>query len=91
MLVELTMRRKPPRLDNSPLDGIRILALLPKEWIKDLKQAAGDIVIRVYAGDGTTSAQVRAAADQALADPSVSHWELVSCGTPSGGGVRTGG
>lgn len=82
------MRRKPPKLDNSPIDGIRILALLPGEWIKDLKQTAGDIVIRVYAGDDTTSAQVRAEAARALTDPSVSHWELVACGTPPGGGLR---
>lgn len=79
MLFELTMRRRPPSVPaNSPVDGIRILALLPDEWRKDLKQATGDVVIRVHVNDGTTNEEVRSKVAEILADPAVSHWEMVS-------------
>jgi hypothetical protein len=82
MLVELTLRRKPPRLtNNSPIDGIRILALLPREWLMDLRQATGDVVIRVYTEGSASSAEIRSEVARALTDPSVCHWHLVACDT----------
>ncbi|MEU9889408.1 hypothetical protein AB0M95_03360 [Sphaerisporangium sp. NPDC051017] len=80
MLVELTMHSAglgPP--PNAPIDGIRILALLPGEWRKDLRQANGEIVIRVETGDDITRAQIHAMVTEALSDPSVSHWRLHAC------------
>jgi hypothetical protein len=82
MLVQLTIRRSHGLpMPASPVDGIRILALLPRDWHKDLSQAAGDIVIRVATDDGTTSAQVRAEVVTALANPEVGDWELTTCHT----------
>jgi hypothetical protein len=79
MLAELTFRRRPPHWpDGSPIDGIRLLALLPTDWRMDLRQATGDIVIRVYARD-TTAADMRGQVAAALADPAVRHWELLAC------------
>ena len=79
MLFELTMRRRLPKMPgNSPIDGIRILALLPTEWNKDLKQATGDVVIRVRVEDGTSREDLRTRVAQILTDPAVSHWEVVS-------------
>ncbi|GGL07253.1 hypothetical protein Sme01_11860 [Sphaerisporangium melleum] len=83
MLVELTMHRAAPTRPtaNSPIDGIRILALLPDEWRKDLRQANGGIVIRVDTEDDTTSDQIRATVAEVLKDPAISHWELSACQT----------
>ncbi|MBB6472672.1 hypothetical protein [Sphaerisporangium rubeum] len=82
MLFELTLRRT---VDGggvqSPIDGIRILALLPPRWRKDLKQATGDIVIRVNTDEDLTNSEVRAKVINVLANPEVSHWRLVSCHT----------
>ncbi|WP_433496275.1 hypothetical protein ACQP1K_14855 [Sphaerimonospora sp. CA-214678] len=78
--VELTIRRasgQPVR--NSPVDGIRIMALLPGGWRKDLREATGEVVIRVYAGGALTSARIRAEVLGILADPGNEHWRLVSC------------
>ncbi|MEV7966109.1 hypothetical protein AB0O34_09005 [Sphaerisporangium sp. NPDC088356] len=80
MLVELTIRRTAGEpLPNSPVDGIRILALLPKEWRKDLKNVTGDIAIRVHTDEEITSAQIRAEVTAILTNPEVSDWELVNC------------
>ncbi|MGV9779609.1 hypothetical protein, partial [Streptosporangium sp. NPDC003464] len=67
--------------NNSPVDGIRILALLPEKWRKDLRQATGDVVIRVHTDERVTSAQIRAEVIEALTDPAISHWELAACQT----------
>ncbi|MET8160428.1 hypothetical protein ABZT47_29055 [Sphaerisporangium sp. NPDC005289] len=81
MLVELTMHRAATSQPsaNSPIDGIRILALLPDKWRKDLRQANGEIVIRVDTADDTTSDQIQATVAQVLNDPAISHWELRTC------------
>ncbi|WP_248966398.1 hypothetical protein [Sphaerisporangium perillae] len=90
MLVELTMHRTATSQPsaNSPIDGIRILALLPEQWRKDLRQANGELVIRIDTADDTTSDQIQAAVAEALNDPAISHWELRTCQTlatgPSG-------
>jgi hypothetical protein len=83
MLFELTLRQTATRQStgNSPVDGIRILALLPGRWRKDLRQATGDIVIRVYTDDTVTNAQISAEVRAILTNPEVSHWELVTCHT----------
>ncbi|MFI9596769.1 hypothetical protein [Nonomuraea sp. NPDC052265] len=80
MLIQVTMRqvRGMPIL-GSPIDGIRIMALLPGHWHKDLTQAGGDIVIRMRVDEPLTSAQVRAEVTQTLANPEVDRWELVAC------------
>ncbi|WP_239137004.1 hypothetical protein [Sphaerisporangium rufum] len=67
------------------MDGIRILAMLPRQWRKDLKNVTGDIAIRVNAGAGVTSAQIRDQVTAILAGPEVSDWELVTCRTLAGG------
>ncbi|GII89223.1 hypothetical protein Ssi03_72130 [Sphaerisporangium siamense] len=80
MLVELTMHSAGlGPAPNSPIDGIRILALLPEEWRKDLRQANGEIVIRVETGDDITSTEISARVKEALTDPTVSHWRLYAC------------
>ncbi|GII02135.1 hypothetical protein [Planobispora takensis] len=80
MLIQLTMRRTGAvPVPGSPIDGIRIMALLPSRWHKDLTQATGDIVIRVRTDAGTTSADVRAEVAEILTNPEVGHWELVTC------------
>ncbi|MET8144111.1 hypothetical protein ABZU32_27715 [Sphaerisporangium sp. NPDC005288] len=86
MLVELTIRRTAgDPLPNSPVDGIRILALLPRKWRKDLKNVTGDIAIRVQTDEETTDAQIRAEVTQILTNPEVSDWELVTCRTLTNG------
>ncbi|MFF0310068.1 hypothetical protein ACFYSC_21775 [Streptosporangium sp. NPDC004379] len=86
MLVQLTMRHIDGRpIPNSPVDGIRILALLPEKWHKDLRQATGDIVIRIRAEEEATSAQIRAEVTRILTRPEVSHLELVTCCALSAG------
>ncbi|WP_207621003.1 hypothetical protein [Streptosporangium minutum] len=80
MLVELTMRRTGGEPSgNSPIDGIRILALLPEKWRKDLKQATGEIVIRVQTDEDITSEQICVRVVAILTDPTVSHWKLATC------------
>ncbi|WP_433236582.1 hypothetical protein ACQPYK_27330 [Streptosporangium sp. CA-135522] len=82
MLVELRIRRitsEPSH--NSPIDGVRILSLLPGQWRKELTAANGDIVIRVHTDDDTTTAQIRVKVTAALSAPEVSHWELATCDT----------
>jgi hypothetical protein len=69
---------EPPPM-NSPVDGIRILALLPRRWRKDLRQATGDIVIRVQTDEEITDAQIRDQVVDILTNPEISHWELVTC------------
>ncbi|WP_433241137.1 hypothetical protein ACQPYK_35720 [Streptosporangium sp. CA-135522] len=73
------------------MDGIRILALLPERWRKDLRQATGDVVIRVHTDEDVTSAQIRAEVVEALADPAISHWELATCHTLTAGRREPGG
>jgi hypothetical protein len=85
MLVELTMRRKSPCLsNNSPIDGIRILALLPKEWSKDLTQVDGDVIVRVHAEGIASGREIYSEAVRVLDDPAISHWSLVACVTCAG-------
>jgi hypothetical protein len=93
MLVELTMHRTntSPPWANSPIDGIRILALLPEKWHKDLRQASGDIIIRVDTADDTTSAEIQAMVTAVLADPAISHWRLRACHTLDTGSSAEGG
>ncbi|WP_214411846.1 hypothetical protein [Sphaerisporangium fuscum] len=80
MLVELTMRQTTSGAPAaSPIDGIRIMALLPDGWRKDLRQANGEIVIRVDTADESTSAQIAAMVTEVLTDPAISHWELRTC------------
>ncbi|MEV7967220.1 hypothetical protein AB0O34_14735 [Sphaerisporangium sp. NPDC088356] len=81
MLVELTMHTTPAHPSGkSPIDGIRILALLPDQWSKDLTQANGEITIRVETGDDTTTtAQIQRTVTEALTDPAISHWRLHTC------------
>lgn len=84
MLVQLTMRRAAGEsFVNSPVDGIRILALLPRKWRKDLRQSAGDIVIRVQTDEDVTGAEISAEVTRILTNPEVSHWRLVTCHTLS--------
>jgi hypothetical protein len=79
MLVELTIRRVPPgRQAGSPIDGIRVLAVLPGQWRKKLQRADTDIVIRVLAA-GPTSAEICAEACSAITGSEAGPWELVSC------------
>ena len=86
MLVQLTMRRKPPELlDSSPVEGIRILALLPEHWKKELWRATGDVVIRIRVNDGTTADQIRVEAGDVLTDPAIAHWGIVACHTVADG------
>lgn len=82
MLIQLTMRKADgPPVPGSPVDGIRIMALLPSRWHKDLTQATGDIVIRVRTDGPTTSAQVRDVVTEILTNPEIDDWELVTCRT----------
>ncbi|MEV4101415.1 hypothetical protein AB0J42_14255 [Nonomuraea sp. NPDC049649] len=82
MLIQLTMRQVDGLpIPGSPVDGIRIMALLPRTWEKDLTQASGDIVIRVCPDEPTTCARVREQVTEILTNPEVDRWELVSCHT----------
>ncbi|WP_214410616.1 hypothetical protein [Sphaerisporangium fuscum] len=82
MLVELTIRRTAGEPSpNSPVDGIRILALLPTQWRKDLKNVTGDIAIRIQTDENITKDQIRAEVNAVLTNPEVSDWELVNCHT----------
>ncbi|MEV0829634.1 hypothetical protein [Nonomuraea rubra] len=80
MVIQLTMRQAHGLpLPASPVDGIRIMALLPAGWHKDLEQATGAIVIRVRPDEPLTSAQVGDRVREILASPEVDRWELVGC------------
>ncbi|MFD8527781.1 hypothetical protein ACFV0L_10260 [Streptosporangium canum] len=80
MLVELTIKHITPKAPkNSPVDGVRILSLLPAQWRKELVSANGEIVVRVHTDDGATAAQVRVKVTAALTAPEVSHWRLATC------------
>lgn len=82
MLVELTMRRVPGGIPiNSPVDGIRIMALLPRGWEKDLRQSIGEIVIRVNTDEELTDVDIRARVAEILTNPEVSGWRVVACHT----------
>ncbi|MFC4586744.1 hypothetical protein [Sphaerisporangium corydalis] len=86
MLVELTIRRAAGEPSpNSPVDGIRIMALLPARWRKDLKHVTGEIAIRVHTGEDETTAQIRAEVTAILTNPEVSDWELITCHTLANG------
>ncbi|GII63938.1 hypothetical protein Skr01_40230 [Sphaerisporangium krabiense] len=80
MLVVLTMRRARPSC-SSTVEGIRILALLPRQWRKDLTQAVGYIAIRIQTDEEVTAAQIRAQVAAILANPEIGHWELLTCET----------
>ncbi|WP_031158503.1 hypothetical protein [Streptosporangium roseum] len=80
MMVELTIKRITPEApNNSPIDGVRILSLLPAQWRKELITANGEIVVRVHTDDGTTTAQIRVKVTAALTAPEVSQWRLATC------------
>jgi hypothetical protein len=70
---------------NSPVDGIRIMALLPQEWRKDLRNATGDVIIRVHTEEETTDVAIGAQVSRILAGSEVAHWELVACQVLAGG------
>jgi hypothetical protein len=80
MLVAAILHRAAPgALAASPVDGIRVLALLPPHWRTGLTTANGTITLRLDTTDDTTPAEVRAALTSALADPALNHWRLGSC------------
>ncbi|WP_214414859.1 hypothetical protein [Sphaerisporangium fuscum] len=80
MFAELTMRRTSPLTpDSARVDGVRILALLPRRWSRHLRQAGEQIVIRVDTDDESTSAQLRATVSATLTHPSLHHWHLTTC------------
>lgn len=80
MLIQVTMRQvRGAPVPGSPIDGIRIMALLPGHWHKDLSRAGGDIVIRMRVTEPLTGEQVRAEVARTLANPEVDRWELVAC------------
>jgi hypothetical protein len=86
LLVELTINPTGPRqASNSPVDGIRILALLPQTWHKELARTSGEIVIRVDTADDTTPDQVHDTVAAALTDPALRHWRLDACRPVTGG------
>jgi hypothetical protein len=82
MLVVLTMRRiiEQPSSD-SPVDGRRMLALLPRHWRKDFREGGGHIAIRIHTDENTTTAQIRAQVMATLTNPEISRWRLVTCET----------
>ncbi|GII88182.1 hypothetical protein Ssi03_61720 [Sphaerisporangium siamense] len=80
MLVELTLRRVAGEPSpNSPVDGIRILALLPRRWHKDLRHVTDEIAIRVQTDDHVTAAQIRDQVAEILTNPEVSDWAVLAC------------
>ncbi|MEU8270548.1 hypothetical protein AB0B89_25745 [Sphaerisporangium sp. NPDC049002] len=82
MLVVLTLRRiigKPS--GEPPLDGERMLALLPRQWRKDFREGSGYIAIRIHTDEDITTAQIRAQVVAVLTNPEVTRWRLVSCET----------
>ncbi|MFC0865701.1 hypothetical protein ACFHYQ_25725 [Sphaerimonospora cavernae] len=82
MLVELTMRRAAGETPtDSPVDGVRIMALLPRRWHKDLLRARGEIIIRVHSDEETSEADIRARVTEILNSPEVSGWRLATCHT----------
>ncbi|MFC4586001.1 hypothetical protein [Sphaerisporangium corydalis] len=81
MLVVLTLRRDPRHpSDDSPVDGKRLLAQLPRQWDKELRQGVGFIAIRIHTEESVT-AQIRAQVVDTIANPELSPWRLVSCET----------
>ncbi len=80
MLVVLTMRRiKGKPSGEPPLDGERMLALLPRQWRKNYREGAGYIAIRIQADENTTAAQIREQVVAILTNPEITRWRLVSC------------
>ncbi|MFC6087188.1 hypothetical protein [Sphaerisporangium aureirubrum] len=86
MLVEAILHGATPGTPTaSPVDGIRVLALLPSHWRTGLTTANGTITLRLDTTDDTTHAEVQAALTTALADPALNHWRLGSCRSLSSG------
>lgn len=82
MVVQLTVRRvSGEEGTGSPVDGIRIMALLPPRWRKELGPIGGDIIIRVHPDEEITPAQIRAEVIKALENPEVRNWKLTACDT----------
>jgi hypothetical protein len=82
ILVVLTMRHVTGRPSaDSQVDGARMLALLPRQWDKDFRQAGGFIAIRINTDETVSPAHIRAQVVAILANPEVSRWRLVSCET----------
>ncbi|WP_248965997.1 hypothetical protein [Sphaerisporangium perillae] len=79
MLVVLTMRPVRGRPLRDPVvDGERLLALLPRQWEKEFKQAAGFVAIRIQAAENITTAQIYAQVVSVLTNPEIGNWRLVS-------------
>ncbi|MEU8271210.1 hypothetical protein AB0B89_29135 [Sphaerisporangium sp. NPDC049002] len=82
----MTMRRAGGNTaPNSPVDGIRILALLPRHWHKDLRHVLGHIAIRVHIDEDTTDTRIRAQVAAILTHPEAGDWELATLHTLAGG------
>ncbi|MDX6741603.1 hypothetical protein [Actinocorallia sp. A-T 12471] len=75
MFMEVTLRRVPPDPNNSPVDGIRILAMLPRHWRTGLRRESGDVIIEVRLDASATARAIRREISRAIADPSVGDWE----------------
>ncbi|MGW4638901.1 hypothetical protein ACWEN6_10245 [Sphaerisporangium sp. NPDC004334] len=78
MLVVLTMRPARGRKMDANVDGKRLLALLPKQWEKEFKQAAGFVAIRIETDENIRSAQIHAQVVSVLTNPELGPWRLVS-------------
>lgn len=86
MLVVLTMRHITGQpSDASLMDGSRMLALLPRHWRKEIRQATRFAAIRIHTDEQTTPAHIRALVTAVLTNPEFSHWELLSCETLTAG------
>ena len=78
MLVVLTMRPARGRRLDAAVDGNRLLAMLPKQWDKEFKQAAGFVAIRIQTDEPIRTAQIHAQVVSVLTNPELGHWRLVS-------------
>ncbi|SDI19305.1 hypothetical protein [Nonomuraea jiangxiensis] len=77
MVLELTVRRNDGTgIPNSPIDGIRVLAALPRHWQTYLRQAGGDIVVHVHTDE---SERVGDEVRKLFAGPENDEWVLVAC------------
>ncbi|MFC4536670.1 hypothetical protein [Sphaerisporangium dianthi] len=78
MLIVLTMRPSKGRKMDVTVDGERLLALLPRQWDKEFKQAAGFVAIRIQTDENIRTAQIHAQVVSVLTNPELGHWRLVS-------------
>jgi hypothetical protein len=88
MMVELTVRRGvSPMVPESPIEGIRVMALFPRQWRRDFRHVDGDIVVRLEVYDAS-DAEIRRAVSAALTDPEIGQCQLVSCELQAGLGRK---